>query len=180
MTPPSRQPRDATTYVAELAANIRAERSRRGLSQKSLAARMRELGFAWSPQLVAKLEAGNRPLLAGELLGLCLCLNCSMPALIAASEDDHQIELTPDIAVTSAVVRDLAEGTYRRAIRWNDDDTIASDDDGKGAAWAVSVSGGRTPRQPPARPRSASDAASGPARCMSPASVSSAASARPR
>lgn len=99
-------------YAAELAANVRAARARADLTQKVLAGRMQVMGFNWSPTLVAKLEAGNRPLLATELLGLALALGCSIPALTGASEDEHLVELPSGKAVASATVRRLAAGEF--------------------------------------------------------------------
>lgn len=73
---------DREAFAQQIGANIRAERSRARLTQHDLAERMRMLGYNWRNSLVAKLEAGNRPLLADELPGLCSCLNVPLSALL--------------------------------------------------------------------------------------------------
>ena len=116
-------------YSAELAANIRAARSRAGMSQKSLAARMRELGFGWQYQTLGKVENDSRPLLAAELLGLALALGVTLPYLTGVSEEDHLVEVSPDLAIGSVTVRRLAMGVqseFTRTIEWDGDRLAAS------------------------------------------------------
>lgn len=117
---------ETKTYADEIGANIRAARVRADLTQRQLAARMRALGYNWQNSLVAKLEASNRPLLAAEVLGLCLALGCSMPTLMGASEDDHLIEVGTGV-IGSITVRRLATGMmteFSRAVIWGDSDDV--------------------------------------------------------
>jgi transcriptional regulator with XRE-family HTH domain len=115
----SGQPSDATTYVEVLAANLRAERGRAGLSQKSLAARMQRLGFTnWAYQTVGKVENVTRPLFAAEVLGLALALGCPIPALMATTDDDL-LQVVPDgHQIASGAVRWLATGIPGRIVIW--------------------------------------------------------------
>jgi transcriptional regulator with XRE-family HTH domain len=126
---------DRRRYSAELAANIRAARSRAGMSQKSLAERMTALGFKWAYQTVGKVENDNRPLLATELLGLALALNVTLPYLMGVSEEDHFVEVSPQLAIGSITARRLAMGVlseFTRTIEWTDDDKV-------GASWVYST-----------------------------------------
>jgi transcriptional regulator with XRE-family HTH domain len=61
-----------TSKVTEaIAANIRAERARAGLSQKQVADGMRERGHAtWHPQTVGAVERGERQVWAAEVYAL--------------------------------------------------------------------------------------------------------------
>lgn len=76
---------DWDSYTAALGANIRAERSRAGISQKALAERMCELGFGWQYQTVGKIEHNNRPLLVTEVLALCMAIGVSVATLMGAA-----------------------------------------------------------------------------------------------
>jgi len=63
--------------AAIVAANIRAERARKGIGQADLTEAMRDLGYtAWHPQTVSRVERGDRRVQAEELLGLATCLGC--------------------------------------------------------------------------------------------------------
>jgi transcriptional regulator with XRE-family HTH domain len=76
---------DWETYRAALGANIRAERSRRGMSQEALGARMRELGLDGRLQAVGKIERGERRVTAEEILGLCMAIGVTLPTLMGAA-----------------------------------------------------------------------------------------------
>jgi transcriptional regulator with XRE-family HTH domain len=74
---------DWDAYRDWLGLNIRAERSRAALSQKRLAARMRDLGFAhWLHQTVGASERGERRVTAEEIQGLSIALRVSVPTLM--------------------------------------------------------------------------------------------------
>jgi transcriptional regulator with XRE-family HTH domain len=72
------------TYALVLAGNVAAARTRMRLRQSSLAARMRELGWAWHPQTVSELEAGRRAIRAEELLALSIALETTVSVLTTA------------------------------------------------------------------------------------------------
>jgi transcriptional regulator with XRE-family HTH domain len=69
-------------YGEILADNIRAARSRRRITQASLARRMRALGYRWHFQTVGAVERGERTLAANELLGLSLALETTLDDLL--------------------------------------------------------------------------------------------------
>src|SRR5436190_20641958 len=58
---------DATAGNDLIRANIRAQRARLGITQASVARRMRQLGYPWYPQTCGLVERNQRPLLADEL-----------------------------------------------------------------------------------------------------------------
>lgn len=70
-----------TSYAQLLAANARAARARMGLTQASVARRMKALGFPWYPQTCGAVERGERPLSAEEILGLTLALEITIDLL---------------------------------------------------------------------------------------------------
>jgi len=60
-----------TNYAEVISANIRAERARLGMSQASAAEGMRAYGFTnWQRPTLAKIEHGQRQILAAEVLTL--------------------------------------------------------------------------------------------------------------
>lgn len=125
-TPPENWKR--TPYGKELGANIRAERGRAGLSQKSLAARMQALGFShWLHQTVGASERGERRVTAIEVLALCMCMPTTMPALLAPPEGDRLVELSDSVAIGSITARRLAVGVmseFTRTVDWDSQDRI--------------------------------------------------------
>jgi len=65
-----------------IAANIRAERARRRLSQKQVADGMRHLGYGnWHPQTVGAVERCERYVQADELIALAEVLDTAPDAL---------------------------------------------------------------------------------------------------
>lgn len=70
-----------------IAANLRAERARAHLGQEDVAARMRELGYAyWVRQTVSKSESRTpRRVTADEIFGLAIALGTSAGRLMAGS-----------------------------------------------------------------------------------------------
>lgn len=90
------------SYADVLARNVRGLRSRIGLEQEQLAARMRALGFpAWRRQTVATVERSKRRITAEEILGLSLALGTTPTRLLSPTGDDKAIHLPgselPDI-----------------------------------------------------------------------------------
>jgi transcriptional regulator with XRE-family HTH domain len=72
-------PEDA---AARIAANIRAERARKRLTQTAVAAVMQLHGFRWHQQTVAQVERGERSVKAEELLGLAAAYMVSAETLL--------------------------------------------------------------------------------------------------
>jgi transcriptional regulator with XRE-family HTH domain len=111
------------SYDDVLAANIRAARSRRGLQQEPLAARMRALGYsAWLRQTVANVEKGRRRVTAGEIFGLAVALEVTIPQLMAPSDPDGLVEFPNGQVIHSFSVEQLAgRGRNDHAVQWADD-----------------------------------------------------------
>ena len=83
----------ATSYDKVLARNIRAARSRAGLNQELVAARMRALGFGeWRQSTVGRIERGQRRVTAEEIMWLAWALQTNLLALMKATEDDGLVE----------------------------------------------------------------------------------------
>jgi transcriptional regulator with XRE-family HTH domain len=109
-------------YDEVLARNARAYRSRKGIGQERLAARMRALGYtAFLRQTVSKVEKGERRLSAAEVLGLALALEVTMRQLLEPQPDDKQIELPNGDSFSERTVRLLVAEVNDRAILWRDD-----------------------------------------------------------
>jgi transcriptional regulator with XRE-family HTH domain len=72
----------AGTQDAWLAANIRDARSRAGMSQGEIGRRMKELGWPWSQQTVARTEDGTRKVGAGEAAALARILSSTVDRLL--------------------------------------------------------------------------------------------------
>jgi len=116
----------ASSYGGVVAANIRAARSRKGLTQDALAARMRHLGFtAWLRQTVPSVEKGRRRVTADEILGLALALETTIPALMGATDMDDDVEIPNGQRIGAASVERLAgRGTNDRAVAWAPDNSV--------------------------------------------------------
>jgi 8-oxo-dGTP diphosphatase len=110
-------------YAKLLAANIRATRVRRNLSQATVYGRMQALGFtAWHRQTISSVERGDRRVTADELIGLALALEVSIPALTAADADhDTIVELPNGMRLGAVSVERLARGVNDHAVQWPDD-----------------------------------------------------------
>jgi len=68
--------------TAAIAANIRAERARAGLSQKQVADRMRKRGFVtWHPQTVGQVERRERQVWTAEVYALAEVLGADPETL---------------------------------------------------------------------------------------------------
>jgi transcriptional regulator with XRE-family HTH domain len=91
---------DQRLEVAErqFAANLKAAREARGISQVALAERMAELGHRWYQSTVTKIEGGRRAVRIGEARDLAAILETTVDALSA------------DTAETAAVERLVAAG----------------------------------------------------------------------
>jgi hypothetical protein len=113
------------SYGGVVAANIRAARSRKDLTQDALAARMRHLGFtAWLRQTVPSVEKGRRRVTAEEVLGLALALETTIAALMGASDQDGSIDLPNGQPVGAVSVENLAgNGFNDRAVVWAPDNS---------------------------------------------------------
>jgi transcriptional regulator with XRE-family HTH domain len=120
-----------------LAGNIGAAMGRRRLSQTDLAERMRQFGYSkWSRQTVAETLAGNRRLLAEELLAVAACLETTVQQLMSPQAWDGPVEFPSGVFLAAGQVRSLVFGhgpadetalpsTVRdardlRGIRWRD------------------------------------------------------------
>jgi transcriptional regulator with XRE-family HTH domain len=77
----------SSTMQAALIKAIRAERARVGLTQVELAERL-----GWSRQTVNKIEAGERMVLAHELVDICAALDVTFAELmVKADQRDRRI-----------------------------------------------------------------------------------------
>jgi transcriptional regulator with XRE-family HTH domain len=74
-------------YGEILAANVRAQRARTGLTQQALAKRMRQLGARWHFQTVGAVERGERPLSAYEVPALAFALWTTLDVLMLPPPD---------------------------------------------------------------------------------------------
>ena len=109
-------------YDEVLARNIRAARSRKGIGQERLAARMRALGFtAWLRQTVSKAEKNERRLTAAEVVGLAYCLETSIAALLAPALEDRMVEFPSGAAVAAALVAGSVRGIPDESVAWQND-----------------------------------------------------------
>jgi len=108
-------------YDEVLSRNCRAARSRLGLGQERLAARMRALGYtAWLRQTVSKTEKGERRLSAAEIVGLALALETSMRELMAPTAADKTVDLQGG-AIDFRIVVELIKGDNVGAVQWEGD-----------------------------------------------------------
>lgn len=115
------------TYGEVLARNIRAARSRAGLQQEPLAARMRALGYsAWLRQTVANVEKARRRVTAEEILGLSLALQTTMAALMAPDDDDKTVDLPSGHVMSAAFTQLSAYGFHAdsAAVTWESDSPV--------------------------------------------------------
>ena len=79
---PGPPPIRAGTEDSWLAANVRDARIRAGLSQGELGRRMKDLGWPWSQQTVARTEDGKRKLSAGEAAAIARILSATVDRLL--------------------------------------------------------------------------------------------------
>jgi len=115
-----------TTYADVLARNIRATRARRGISQESVATRMRNLGHdGWVRQTVGSTEKPTRRVTADEILGLSLALDTTVSALMAPADEDKMIDFPAGGSLPVMAVRLSAVGkTIDGAVQWDGDKPV--------------------------------------------------------
>ena len=70
-----------------IAANVRAYREARGISQEDLAQQMADRGFGFSQATIWKIESGHRPVRAGELMALADSLEIFLPTYLTRKPD---------------------------------------------------------------------------------------------
>lgn len=75
-----------------LAANMRQLRERKGMSQSALAAEMTACGFSWHQQTVGRIESGQQPLKAVELVALADVLKTSVDRFTWSSPEANATE----------------------------------------------------------------------------------------
>lgn len=93
------------------AANLRAVREQRGISQEYVADRMTKAGYKWHQATVYKVESGAREVKLGEAQALSGILGVSVAALMSpGNESVHAAEI-------SAAYNELAN---RRMTLWSD------------------------------------------------------------
>jgi transcriptional regulator with XRE-family HTH domain len=86
-----------------VAARIREQRERVGMSQSELGRRMAALGWPWHPQTVQRVEAGQRKVTIGEAEALAGILDTSVTMLMTAGQE---AALTYILGSTAAKMRD--------------------------------------------------------------------------
>lgn len=112
------------TYADTLAGNIRSARSRMGIGQENVAARMRALGYdAWIRQTVSSTERGRRRPTAEELLGLAICLGTSARRLMSPLWEDKSVELPSGLSLRVGTVEGYVTGEWMtdERILWLED-----------------------------------------------------------
>ena len=117
------QPSDA------LAANLRAYRMLRHVTQDGLAAQMTQLGHGWGRSTVSAVEGRTRNVTVDELFGLSLCVGVTIGQLLDPAGPDRSRRMSLDVGlrcpdagpqpVESALARLWASS--RAVIRLNDD-----------------------------------------------------------
>jgi hypothetical protein len=113
---------DMVAYDEVLARNVRARRSRLGIGQERLAARMRALGYtAFLRQTVSKVEKAERRLSASEVHGLAWALETSMAALLEPALDDKQVQFPSGNYLGAASVASSVRGHNDGSIEWRGD-----------------------------------------------------------
>jgi len=105
----------------QFAANLKAVREARGMSQTALAERMSGLGHRWHQSTVTKIEAGRRAVRIGEARDLATILDTTVDELSAIGTDEAaaiEALTTSAIAVRKAWQQHAESNvTYRAALR---------------------------------------------------------------
>jgi transcriptional regulator with XRE-family HTH domain len=108
-------------YGVVLARRIRSARRDRELSQESVAARMRALGFDWwTRQTVGSTEKPTRRVTAAEVVGLALILDVAVPILLRAEPIDEGVAF-PTGALEVESVNRLVMGKNDGSVTWEGD-----------------------------------------------------------
>lgn len=102
----------AGTVDAWLAENIRDTRTRAGMSQGELARRMKELGWPWSQQSVARTEDGRRKVGAGEVAAVARILEVTVDRLLMPGRQASLMGL-----LDAAIAR--ADTAWEEAAGWS-------------------------------------------------------------
>lgn len=84
---------------------------------------MSALGFAWRQQTIARVETGQRPVTAGEILGLALALETSALALLDPSLDDRAVELPSGHPLSVKSLKWLLRNWNDGSVVWPGDET---------------------------------------------------------
>jgi transcriptional regulator with XRE-family HTH domain len=82
-----------------LAANLRAYRLLRNLTQDELAARMTHLNHGWGRSTVSAVEGRTRNVTVDEMFGLALCLGVAIGPLLDPEGPDRTRRLSLDIGL---------------------------------------------------------------------------------
>ena len=85
-----------------LAANLRAYRLLRHLTQDELASRMTALSHGWGRSTVSAVEGGARNVTVDELFGLALCLGITIGQLLDPEGPDRSRRLSLDVGLRVA------------------------------------------------------------------------------
>lgn len=119
------------SYGEILARNLRAARSRIGIGQENVAARMRALGYtAWIRQTVGSTERGKRRPTAEEILALSIVLQTSIGALMAPAAEDKVVDLPSGTTADAASVFRSVNGLNDGSIYWDGDEPIWAEEPG--------------------------------------------------
>lgn len=94
-----RPPTDLGRPSDALAANLRAYRLLRQLTQDGLAARMTHLGHGWGRSTVSAVESRTRNVTVDELCGLALCLGVKFGQLLDPAGPDSSRRLSLDVGL---------------------------------------------------------------------------------
>lgn len=92
----------ATSLHAAIGAAIRSARTDGDLTQDEVAARLRDLGLRFDRSILAKVEAGTRPLDLSEMVLVCIVLGVGLPALLPA---DEAVALSSTTSVDSGTLK---------------------------------------------------------------------------
>ena len=137
-----------TTYSDVLARNIRAARSRQGLSQADVVERMRALGFsAWHKPTLGNVERGQRRVQAEEILGLAACLATTVQRLMTPLWEDKWVEFPNGMGLRVGAVVSLVSstnGSNDGEICWHGNTpvrTIVPPHEGQAMQWEHALAG---------------------------------------
>lgn len=98
-----------------IAQRLRALLEEKGLRQQDLAADLGTLGFKWTPNRVAQVVTGRRPLSLLEAAGVCEALGVPLADLLGSA--DAVVTLPTGFTVTAA---DIAEAVRSGGGRWEE------------------------------------------------------------
>jgi transcriptional regulator with XRE-family HTH domain len=99
-----------TTVRETTAAQLRALRTRRGMSQQALADRLNLLGARVDRSVVAKVESGKRAVTVEDALRFALALDVAPVHLLVPTDSDEPIHLAPNLEASPYEVRAWIRG----------------------------------------------------------------------